>query len=105
MLNEEKPDAKRHVLNDSVYMKQLETVTRLESTNGCRRVGGEGGEAASLLRGCRAGFCLAQPEVQLIPLIHGLFAVIGIEPRALHVLGKHATIYAVPTQVSFFILR
>lgn len=62
MLNEEKPDAKRHVVNDSVYTEQLETVTRLESTSGCRRVGGGGwmgGEAASLLSEYRADFCFA----------------------------------------------
>lgn len=46
MLDEEKPDAKRHVLNDSDYTKQLETVTGLESTGGCRGVGGGGGSLA-----------------------------------------------------------
>lgn len=46
---------KRHALNDSIYMKQPETVTRLDGTGDCRSVGRE---VASLLRGCRAVFCL-----------------------------------------------
>lgn len=32
---------KRHALNDSIYMKQPVTVTRLEGTSDCRRVGRE----------------------------------------------------------------